>query len=253
VKISGNLDGMKRRLPLLVLTGAGISAESGVPTFRGANGLWRSLRPEELASPEAFARDPGLVWEWYQSRRRAIAACLPNAAHNTLAEIESCFSRKEGDFLLVTQNVDGLHECAGSRNVLRLHGSIWELRCSACFRVEVSAKQFGGEVNALPPLCRFCGEPLRPGVVWFGEPLDPEVLASALVAAEQAETVLVIGTSSLVYPAAALPDIALRAGAHVVEINPEQTPLSPFVGEHLAGPAAIELPRWWEANRGNFS
>lgn len=226
--------------PILVLTGAGISRESGVPTFRGADGLWKNYRAEELATPEAFARRPELVWEWYDWRRQAIAKCNPNAAHEVIVAIEDATG--PGEFLLATQNVDGLHELAGSRNVRRLHGSIWHLRCVRCDHEELNRTV---PLAPLPPPCPQCGSFLRPGVVWFGEGLDRVVLDAAFTAARTARTVLVIGTSSLVYPAAALPEIALESGAHVVEVNPEATPLSPYVAERLEGPAAELLPAWW--------
>ncbi|MEZ4650365.1 MAG: NAD-dependent deacylase [Candidatus Eisenbacteria bacterium] len=227
--------------PILVLTGAGISRESGVPTFRGADGLWRNFRPEELATPEAFSQQPELVWEWYDWRRQAIAECRPNAAHDTIVAIEEW--APPGEFLLATQNVDGLHELAGSRNVRRLHGSIWHLRCVRCRFGELNRTS---PLETIPPVCPKCAALLRPGVVWFGESLDQAVLGDAFAAAEAARTVLVIGTSSLVYPAAALPEIALRSGAHIIEVNPEETPLSPYVSERLEGPAAELLPAWWK-------
>lgn len=201
-----------------VLTGAGISAESGVPTFRGADGLWRNHRPEEIACMEAFLRDPVLVWEWYLERKRGIRAVEPNAAHRLLAKWEE----EGGSFTLITQNVDGLHGRAGSKHILELHGNIWVTRCLACGRQE---RDESLAYPALPPKCP-CGGDLRPHIVWFGEMLDPEVLQAAWNAAQECELFFVIGTSSLVYPAAALPRTALDAGIPVVEVNPEPTPLS---------------------------
>ncbi len=234
---------MSLRLPLLVLTGAGISAESGVPTFRGVDGLWRNYRAEELATPEAFAADPKLVWEWYDWRRREIAKCTPNAAHRSIVEIESHVADEDPDsFLLVTQNVDGLHELAGSERMERIHGSIWEVQCIKC---GWSGVDRSAPLKRLPPTCRSCKGTLRPGVVWFGESLNAGTLRRSVDAAEGAGTVLVVGTSSLVYPAAALPETALRRGAHVVEFNIEDTPLTPFVHESVRGPAAEALPQWW--------
>lgn len=225
--------------PIVVLTGAGISAESGVPTFRGAGGLWRNFRAEDLATPQAFQRDPKLVWEWYLWRRSMIAACEPNAAHRTLVEMED-FAGDE--FTLITQNIDGLHEAAGSRNMLRLHGSLWSMRCVS------DGKRFADrrtQFDEIPPRCSECGALLRPDVVWFGETLDGGVLQAALDAAQHARIMIVIGTSALVYPAAALPLWAMENGAHLIEVNPDDTPLSKHAHTRLRGPAAIELPRWW--------
>ena len=162
--------------PVVVLTGAGISAESGVPTFRGEQGLWRSFRPQELATPEAFHHDPTLVWEWYDWRRSLINSCEPNEAHRALAEMESALS----DFCLITQNVDGLHQQTGSRTVLELHGNIWRTRCLGCDRV---AEDHRVPLPELPPACSQCGALLRPDVVWFGESLPQDVLEAAWTAA----------------------------------------------------------------------
>ncbi len=225
---------------VVVLTGAGVSAESGVPTFRGAGGLWRTYRAEDLATPEAFARDPRLVWEWYDWRRQTVAACEPNAAHRTVAEMESVLP----DFTLVTQNVDGLHERAGSRNVLRLHGSLWSLRCT---REGLRVPNDDVPLADIPPRCA-CGALMRPDVVWFGETLPGSVIEAAWRAAEAADVMLVVGTSSIVYPAAALPVVALRRRARVVEFNIEPTDLSAY-SELVLGPAAEMLPVWWAAHR----
>jgi len=217
------------------LTGAGISAESGIPTFRGAGGLWRQFRPEELATPEAFARDPRLVWEWYEWRRKLIAAAQPNAGHLALAELE----KKKPQFTLITQNMDGLHERAGSRKVLKLHGDIWISRCTGCGR---ERRDEGRGLEELPPRCE-CGSLLRPGVVWFGEALPAGVWREAEQATRRAEVVLVIGTSAVVHPAAGLVWLAQSAGAKVVEINPEETPLSSQLDRPLRGPAGELLPQ----------
>jgi NAD-dependent deacetylase len=221
------------------LTGAGVSAESGVPTFRGADGLWRKHRPEELATPQAFAKDPALVWEWYEWRREKVAACSPNDGHRALAEL----GRRSFAFDLVTQNVDGLHRLAGSTAVRELHGSLWTLRCTGCRR-EREDRQV--PLPSIPPRCE-CGDLERPGVVWFGEALPSDVLAHAFDAASRADVFLVIGTSALVHPAATLPEIAGEQGALVVEINPELTPLSGLVDIRLAGPSAAVLPRVLDA------
>jgi NAD-dependent deacetylase len=225
-----------------VLTGAGTSAESGVPTFRGHSGLWRNFRPEQLATPEAFCGDPALVWEWYDWRRGLIGSCTPNAAHATLAEMETTLP----GFSLITQNVDGLHQAAGSRNVLELHGNIWRMRCTGCGK---AIKDRQVPLPDMPPRCSACGALLRPDVVWFGESLPSEVLEAAWAAAAHCRLMLVVGTSALVQPAASLPLVALRNGARVVEVNPAETPLSPRAHEVLRGPAAEMLPRWWEAHR----
>jgi NAD-dependent deacetylase len=226
---------------LAILTGAGISAESGVPTFRGKGGLWRSHRPEDLATPQAFRRDPTLVWKWYDWRRSLIEACQPNAAHRTLAEMESHFD----EFLLITQNVDGLHRLAGSQNVVELHGNIWGMRCTRACRA--SWQDHTVPLAEIPPRCPSCGAEARPDVVWFGESLPGAALNAAFIAAQSCQVMLVIGTSALVQPAASLPLIALQQGAHVVEMNPQETPLTDIVQESVRGPAAITLPDWWRA------
>lgn len=221
---------------LVVLTGSGVSAASGVPTFRGPGGLWRNYRPEDLATPEAFAHDPRTVWEWYDWRRTAIARCAPNAAHQVLAR----WSAQPG-FTLITQNVDGLHEQAGTTNVIRFHGSIWEMRCAA----ECGAAPWEDRtapLASLPPACPACGGLARPAVVWFGETIDPDVLERSLAAAARADVLLSIGTSSLVYPAAALLHHARRAGAFTAEINPGATGASGDVDLAIAAPAEDALP-----------
>lgn len=218
-----------------VLTGAGISAESGIPTFRGAGGLWRQFRPEELATPEAFARDPRLVWEWYDWRRALIAAAAPNAGHLALARLEP---RKQ-EFHLITQNVDGLHDRAGSRRIHKLHGDIWTVRCVGCGREQRDERV---PLPELPPRCN-CGALLRPGVVWFGETLPPEVWEAADEAAQSAEVFLVVGTSAVVYPAARLIPTAKAVGAKVIEVNLEETPFSAQVDFSLRGRAGELLPQ----------
>jgi NAD-dependent deacetylase len=219
---------------VLVVTGAGVSAESGVPTFRGPEGLWRQHRPEELATADAFARDPRLVWEWYDWRRQKIAAVAPNPAHHAIARLEG----RVADFLLATQNVDGLHAAAGSRRQVELHGCLWTLRCVAC-REEREDRR--APLDELPPRC-VCGGFLRPGVVWFGEALSREALSQSFAAAQKAEVVLVVGTSSVVYPAAALPETARSHGAFVIEVNPEATGLTPLANVSLRGTAAQVVP-----------
>ncbi len=226
---------IKQAGSIAVLTGAGVSAESGVPTFRGKGGLWKQHRAESLATPEAFARDSKLVWEWYDWRRGVLAAIQPNAGHFALAELE----QRTPNFTLITQNVDGLHELAGSRNVLRVHGSIWILRCLACGREEEDRRS---PLPEIPPRCA-CGGMLRPGVVWFGESLPPDVWKAAEAAARACELLLVIGTSAVVYPAAGLARLAKSSGARVVEINVAETPLTHEIDEFLLGPSGELLPR----------
>jgi NAD-dependent deacetylase len=220
---------------VVVLTGAGISAESGIPTFRGPGGLWRSYRPEDLATPEAFARDPKLSWEWYDWRRSVIAAAEPNPGHAALADIEQCRPR----FTLVTQNVDGLHDRAGSRRLLKIHGDIWTLRCTVCRR---EWRDLRPSLPELPPKCD-CGAMARPGVVWFGETLPDGVWSEAVEAARNAELMLVVGTSAVVYPAAGLIELVKAAGAKVIEINPAETPVSGLVDLSWSAPAAEALPQ----------
>jgi len=217
-----------------VLTGAGVSAESGVPTFRGPEGLWRSHRAEDLATPEAFARDPRLVWEWYDWRRRLIAGCRPNAAHAAIASLEA----RVPDFLLITQNVDGLHRRAGTRRIVELHGNLWRVRCLAEGSVE---EYLDPSLPSLPPHCR-CGALLRPDVVWFGEALPTDAIRQAYDAVESCDVMLVVGTSALVQPAASLPRIAKAHGAYVAEVNLEPTPLSAIADESHLGRAGEILP-----------
>lgn len=225
--------------PVVFLTGAGVSAESGLATFRGPGGLWRGRDPMDLATPDAFARDPGLVWEFYDWRRAQAAAAAPNAAHRALAELE----RSIPEFLLVTQNVDGLHERAGSREIVRLHGTLWRVRC---VREGTEIEDLRPRLAPLPPRC-VCGELLRPAVVWFGEALPEDAFAAAARAARRSALLVVAGTSSLVYPAASLPAIAKSEGAYLVEVNPEATALSPLADEVLRGPAGEIVPLLAEA------
>lgn len=220
---------------LVALTGAGISAESGVPVFRGPGGLWREHRPEDLATPEAFEENPLLVWEWYQWRRQKIAQARPNPGHQALVALE----RRSADFTLITQNVDGLHSLAGSRNPLEIHGNLWRTRCLSCREVRENRDC---EMAPLPPRCA-CQGLLRPDVVWFGERLPEEIHERSLQAVESCDLLLVIGTSAVVQPAASWALTALSRGARVVEINPEPTPLSPLVTHHVPGKAGELLPQ----------
>lgn len=273
MKVAPSDDGVEEARSLLagarsiaVVTGAGISAESGVPTFRGPEGLWRSHRPEDLATPEAFRRDPCLVWAWYAWRRSVVAGCRPNAGHLALARL--ALERGPEAVTLITQNVDGLHGAAAGREAaghpkapghgggggpwpgagpewalpLELHGALFRDRCTRCGARTPGDAAVDTSSPAALPRCGACGGLLRPDVVWFGEALDPGVLARAFAAARGAEVCLVVGTSSLVHPAASLPLATLGAGGAVVEVNPEPTPLTPHARIALRGGAARLLP-----------
>lgn len=236
--MSSTLSEIKTRLAgakaVAVLTGAGVSADSGVPTFRGADGLWRNFRAEDLATPEAFARDPRLVWEWYNWRRELIATKRPNAAHEALAAMEARHAR----FLLITQNVDGLHRMAGSRRLLEIHGNIWMVRCTACRTV--------AENREVPipilPVCGTCRSLLRPHIVWFGEALDEATLDHCMGALASCEVLLIVGTSGVVNPAASFAGIARAAGAFVAEINLEPTANTSLVDAAIQGRASEVVP-----------
>ncbi len=217
------------------VTGAGISADSGVPTFRGPEGLWRNFRPEELASPEAFERDPRLVWEWYNWRRELIATKTPNAAHVALADLE----HRIADCWLITQNVDGLHRDAGSSRLSEIHGNIWKVRCTGCGRV-VENRQVP---IPLLPQCADCGGLVRPHIVWFGENLDPADINRSYAALNGCEMLLIVGTSGVVYPAAGFASVAKAAGAFVVEINLDPTPHTDIVDVSLQGRAKDIVPQ----------
>jgi len=259
------LSGARR---LLVFTGAGVSAESGVPTFRGTGGLWNAMRPEELATPEAFARDPRLVWEWYGWRRELVARCLPNAAHAAIAR--RCVAHPET--AVVTQNVDGLHAEAareaaaellaatareaapdvmgvgrgpsGAALPLELHGSLFRSRCTRCSSRYAGRDEPVGATSAdTLPRCARCGALLRPDVVWFGEALDQRILGAAVSAAERAEVCLVVGTSGVVQPAASLAAVTRDAGGRVIEVNPDETPLTRLAAVAVRLPAAVAVPR----------
>ncbi len=220
---------------ICVLTGAGVSAESGVATFRGPEGLWAKFKPEELASFDAFLRNPELVWEWYTYRKTVIHQAVPNAAHHALVEMESLVE----DFTLVTQNVDNLHARAGAQRVFELHGNVERSYCIEC-------KRFTDEVilaiEGESPKCTHCGGLLRPDVVWFGEMLPQRALGEAFRAAERCDLFLCVGTSGLVYPAAGLPLVAREHGSYVVEINTEETDLTRRCSESLLGRAGEVLP-----------
>jgi len=232
-------DGLAGRLAasrhVMVLTGAGISAESGVPTFREAqSGLWSRFRPEELATAEAFADDPDTVWAWYEWRRDLVAAAKPNPGHHALAGLEQRVPR----FTLVTQNVDGLHRRAGSLDPIEFHGNLFENRCFDCGRPALDVPR----PCPSPPRCGHCGGRLRPGVVWFGEAIPMEVLERSYAAVEDCDLFLSVGTSSLVYPAAGLAERAAARGAGLVEINPVPTGLARHAAFTWAAPAGEALP-----------
>lgn len=220
---------------LVVLTGAGISAESGVPTFRGKDGIWQRYRVTDLATPEAFAKDPKLVWGFYNWRRKLISKVTYNPAHKALVALED----KIPQFVLITQNIDDLHRKAGSKNIIELHGNIWWVRCSRCsFRAEDRRQPI-----PFPSFCAECGGMLRPNVVWFGEFLDMDILNNAVKEVEMAETLLVIGTSAVVQPAASLIGIAKKNGAFLIEINPVPTEATSISDISIRGKAGEILPR----------
>jgi NAD-dependent deacetylase len=225
---------LKKSRSVAVLTGAGISAESGVPTFRGDEGLWSKFRPEELATVDAFMRNAKLVWEWYLHRRDLMSKVAPNPGHYALVEMEKRFP----DFTLITQNVDGLHRLAGSKNILEVHGNISKNKCFNC------GKPYEGEIDLDKgelPLCP-CGGKIRPDVVWFGEMLPERELEAAFEASERAELFFSVGTSALVHPAASMPLTAKRHGAYLVEINIEPTPLTDYSDLFLQGKSGEILP-----------
>ncbi|PXW92803.1 NAD-dependent deacetylase [Sphaerotilus hippei] len=236
-------DWLHKARHVVVVTGAGISAESGMPTFRDAQtGLWQRFRAEELATPGAFRRDPALVWGWYEWRRMRALQCEPNAGHLALAEL----ARRVPQLTLVTQNVDDLHERAGSPDVIHLHGSLHAHRCLACARPHamppgVPSEPEGGRLLD-PPRCAHCGGRIRPGVVWFGESLPEQAWAQAEEAVKEADLMLVIGTSGLVHPAASLPEKAVRRGCPVVVVNPAESELDGVAEVVLRGAAGVVLP-----------
>ncbi len=237
--ISGNVvTALKRANRVMIVTGAGISAESGIPTFRGADGLWRNFKPEELATPQAFQRQPHTVWEWYDWRRGLCAQAQPNPAHRVVAAMERFYHH----FLLVTQNVDGLHARAGSRRMVEAHGSVWRgqcLQCGATLPLEVTP------LKELPPRHEGCGGMLRPAVVWFGESYEPAVLQQMFAAAEEAQLVLVVGTSGGVSLPMDLVTQARQGGATIIEINSERSAVSRLAHERLEGKAGEILPELW--------
>lgn len=224
-----------RAKSVVVFTGSGVSRESGVPTFRGEDGLWQEHRPEEFATLEAFERNPEVVWRWYDYRRRLIAEVRPNPAHDAIARLERAFEA----FTLVTQNVDGLHARAGSTRTVELHGNIWRARCMGDQEV---FDLLENPLSELPPRCKRCGSLLRPDVVWFGEPLPSEAYEASYEAASSCDAMLVVGTSALVRPAASLPLVAKHNGAFVIEVNITYTPISVLIDVSLIGKAGEILP-----------
>lgn len=227
----------------VVFSGAGVSRESGLDTFRGAGGLWETMRPEELATPQAFRREPAKVWQWYGWRHDKATGAQPNPAHLALVEWENLFPA----FVVITQNVDGLHRRAGSASLLELHGTILQARCNRCGRTRDMGEALA-ESREEPPVCT-CQGRFRPAVVWFGENLDPAVLNSAYEEASVCDLFVSVGTSSTVYPAAGLIEVAHRSGACIVEVNPELTPFSPMAHLRIAAPAGEAIPRLTEEIR----
>ena len=263
VFVEGLLDVLKRARKVAVLTGAGISAESGIPTFRGKDGLWNRFDPSQLATYEAFLKDPKLVWKWYLWRMHLIANARPNPGHYAVAKMEELFP----DFLLITQNVDGLHREAGSRKLVELHGNIFRGKCRFCgkeyseeefsrlwplagrdFLSSISEEELKGRVfdeidRGNLPRCLNCGEIVGPGVVWFGESLPEDALSRAFSFASSCDVLFSVGTSAVVQPAASIPLYAKRSGAVIVEVNPEETPLSPYCDFVFRGSASQILPQ----------
>ncbi|HEX9614007.1 MAG TPA: NAD-dependent deacylase [Bacteroidota bacterium] len=236
MKLSDRLKtALRKAQSVAVLTGAGVSAESGVPTFRGSEGLWSKFKPEELARFDSFIKNPDLVWEWYSYRKKVIREVQPNQGHLVLARMQELYP----DFTLITQNVDNLHTRAGSRNVVELHGNITR---SYCIKCGLQAGEKAQEEFVKAPRCEACGGLLRPDVVWFGELLPEGVFEKAMEAAGRADVFLTVGTSGVVYPAASIPLAAREAGAYTVEINPEYTDISPRMHETLIGPSGEILP-----------
>jgi NAD-dependent deacetylase len=242
------IDRLRGAEHIVIFTGAGVSQESGIPTFRDAlTGLWERYDAEALATPEAFARDPELVWGWYEWRRALVLRCQPNAGHQAIAAMARFAPR----LTVITQNVDDLHERAGSTNIVHLHGSLHAPRCSDCHREhelpEGAPKVAEGGERLAPPRCTHCGGMVRPGVVWFGESLPEENWLQAQQAAGNCDVLFSVGTSSAVYPAAGLPVLAAEQGACIVQVNPHDTALGDHAQFNLRGQAGVVLPRVVEA------
>jgi NAD-dependent deacetylase len=234
-KIRQLVDILNRTSRVAVLTGAGISAESGIPTFRGEEGLWKNFRAEQLATPQAFAQNPDLVWEWYDWRRGIIGSKDINDGHRVLSKWESIFPT----YTVITQNIDGFHAKAGSTKIVELHGNIWKMRCTEEGTV---SENYETPLKELPPRCPNCGAMLRPHVVWFGESLEQVVIQQAFALSSSCELIFVIGTSAVVQPAASLPITAADAGAKIVEINPDPTPLTVYTDFTFRGNSGEILP-----------
>jgi NAD-dependent deacetylase len=235
INISDRLKSLlTKNTKVAVLTGAGISAESGVPTFRGEEGLWKKFKPEELATFDAFMANPQLVWEWYEYRRKIIQEIKPNPGHVALVGFQNHFDK----FDLITQNVDGLHHQAGSMNVVELHGNIRKNKCIQCGKKYESLE---GTTEGTPPRCP-CGGNIRPDVVWFGEMLPQDAINYAFATSQQCDLFFCVGTSAVVHPAASLPLMAKRGGAYVVEVNISPTEISHLVDESLMGKSGEILP-----------
>jgi NAD-dependent deacetylase len=234
------LDSLRTADHVAVLTGAGVSAESGVPTFRDAmTGLWARFDPADLATPEAFARDPELVSRWYDERRCNVAACRPNAGHLALARLAGILDRRGKKLTLITQNVDRLHQAAGSTDVIELHGTLWVWRCLDCGE---EAEERGPAFEVYPPRCS-CGGKKRPGVVWFGEALPKDALLAAQRSAGSCGLFLSLGTSSVVHPAAGLIDLALQNAARLLEVNPQETPYTSRADWSIRRTSGAVLPQ----------
>lgn len=226
-----------------VITGAGISAESGIPTFRGAGGLWRKYRAEELATPEAFAQDPTLVWEFYEWRRSVCAEASPNSGHEIVARMEEFYP----EFLLITQNIDGLHIRAGNKKIIEIHGNIWKARCTACrniFNLPTAP------LTHLPLHCDQCNSLARPHIVWFGESYDPEFLRRAFAFLSACDLIVVVGTSGMVSIPVQFAEFAGKHGAYVIDINLEKSAVAQFAHAEFYGKAGEILPGFWEEIQG---
>jgi NAD-dependent deacetylase len=241
-RIKGAASILAETSTLVVLSGAGVSKESGIPTFREAQtGLWARYDPQQLATRDAFRRNPQLVWEWYEYRRELVARTGPNPGHRALAEME----RYIPHVIVLTQNIDGFHQAAGSSDVVELHGNIRRSKCFANCHGEptlVNVIELPDREGASPH-CPYCGDLIRPDVVWFGEALPGEALGRAMRASAEGDAMLVVGTSGVVYPAAALPQMAKEAGNRVIEVNPEASGITPLADLFLAGPAGMVLPQ----------
>lgn len=230
------LDKLKAARKIVFVTGAGMSQESGIPTFRGKDGLWRSYDPMKIATIDAFYENPKLVWEWYEDRRRNIVAAQPNPGHNAIAELE-----RYKEVVVLTQNIDGLHQRAGSTKVLELHGSIIRIKCTVCSFQDCVVSSF----DILPPLCK-CGKILRPDVVWFGEPLPQDVWTEAIAYVNSCDVMIIAGTSLLVSPANTLPLYAKQNNALLIEINPEDTVMSVDMNLTIRGTCSNIIPKLTE-------